>query len=55
MEILFENDDMLAINKPAGLIVHSDGKTKELEGGAGSLLNATGHRRPLGVGRGNVP
>ncbi len=28
-EILFENDLFLAINKPAGLVVHSDGKTRE--------------------------
>ncbi len=26
MEILFENDDLLIINKPAGLMVHADGK-----------------------------
>ena len=29
IEILFENDNFLAINKPAGLVVHSDGRTKE--------------------------
>ncbi len=28
-KILFEDNDMLAINKPAGLVVHSDGKTDE--------------------------
>lgn len=28
-EIIFENDDVLVINKPAGLIVHSDGRTEE--------------------------
>lgn len=27
--ILFENDDLLIVNKPSGLVVHSDGKTKE--------------------------
>ncbi len=27
--VLYENDEMLAINKPSGLVVHSDGKTKE--------------------------
>lgn len=27
--ILFENDDLLVISKPAGLMVHSDGKTKK--------------------------
>lgn len=27
--IIFEDDDVLVINKPAGLIVHSDGKTKD--------------------------
>lgn len=27
--ILYEDDNMLAVNKPAGLIVHSDGKTVE--------------------------
>jgi len=29
IEILFENEDVVVINKPAGLVVHSDGKTKE--------------------------
>lgn len=28
-EILFEDDDVLVISKPAGLIVHSDGRTEE--------------------------
>lgn len=28
-EIIFEDDDVLVINKPAGLIVHSDGRTEE--------------------------
>jgi len=28
-EVLFENKHLLVINKPAGLVVHSDGKTKE--------------------------
>lgn len=27
--ILYEDDEVLAINKPAGLVVHSDGRTKE--------------------------
>lgn len=27
--ILYEDDDVLAVDKPAGLIVHSDGRTKE--------------------------
>jgi len=27
--ILYEDEDILAINKPAGLVVHSDGRTKE--------------------------
>ncbi len=27
--ILYEDKDVLAINKPAGLVVHSDGKTAE--------------------------
>src|SRR3989344_5434898 len=27
IEILFENNDILAINKPAGLVVHPDGRT----------------------------
>lgn len=27
--IIFENDDVVVINKPAGLIVHSDGRTEE--------------------------
>ncbi len=29
IEILYEDKDFIAINKPAGLIVHADGKTKE--------------------------
>ena len=29
IKIIFENDDFLAINKPAGLIVHGDGKSRE--------------------------
>ncbi len=28
-EIIFENDNFLILNKPAGLVVHSDGKTEE--------------------------
>lgn len=28
-EILYEDEDIIAINKPAGLVVHSDGKTAE--------------------------
>lgn len=27
--VIYENDDVLVINKPAGLIVHSDGRTEE--------------------------
>ncbi len=27
--ILFENDDVMVINKPAGLVVHPDGRTEE--------------------------
>lgn len=27
--ILYEDDEIVAVNKPAGLVVHSDGKTKE--------------------------
>ncbi|MFT5179716.1 MAG: 23S rRNA pseudouridine1911/1915/1917 synthase [Candidatus Paceibacteria bacterium] len=29
LEIIFEDNNILAVNKPAGLVVHSDGKTKE--------------------------
>lgn len=29
IEILFENNNLLVINKPSGLVVHSDGKTDE--------------------------
>lgn len=29
IEVLYEDDNIVAINKPAGLVVHSDGKTKE--------------------------
>ncbi len=29
MEILYEDADIVAVNKPAGLITHSDGRTKE--------------------------
>lgn len=28
-KIIFENSDILVLNKPAGLVVHSDGKTEE--------------------------
>lgn len=28
--ILYEDSDIMAINKPAGLVVHSDGRTKEV-------------------------
>jgi len=30
IEILYEDKDALVINKPAGLVVHPDGKTKEI-------------------------
>lgn len=29
IDILYEDKDMVAINKPTGLVIHSDGKTKE--------------------------
>ena len=29
IEKLFENEEVLVVNKPAGLVVHSDGRTKE--------------------------
>lgn len=29
IEILYEDNDVLAVNKPAGLVVHGDGKTEE--------------------------
>jgi 23S rRNA pseudouridine1911/1915/1917 synthase len=29
IEILFENEDLVAINKPAGIMVHGDGKSPE--------------------------
>jgi 23S rRNA pseudouridine1911/1915/1917 synthase len=29
MEILYEDNDIVVINKPAGLVVHSDGRTNE--------------------------
>ena len=29
LEILYEDEDVLVINKPAGLVVHPDGRTKE--------------------------
>jgi len=29
IQILYEDDEILAINKPAGLVVHSDGRTEE--------------------------
>ena len=29
IKIIYENENMLAINKPAGLVVHSDGRTEE--------------------------
>src|SRR5690554_5302394 len=30
MEIIFENNNLLIINKPAGILVHSDGKSSDL-------------------------
>jgi 23S rRNA pseudouridine1911/1915/1917 synthase len=30
VKILFEDEDVLVINKPVGLVVHADGKTEEL-------------------------
>src|SRR3989338_8061994 len=29
VSVLFEDNDVLVVNKPAGLVVHSDGRTKE--------------------------
>lgn len=29
VDIIYEDADMVAVNKPAGLVVHSDGRTKE--------------------------
>src|SRR3989338_6789772 len=29
LPILYEDEDIVAVNKPAGLITHSDGRTKE--------------------------
>jgi len=29
IQIIYENKDIVAVNKPAGLVVHSDGRTKE--------------------------
>lgn len=29
IKIIFENDEVIVFNKPSGLVVHSDGKTKE--------------------------
>ncbi len=29
IQIIYEDTHILAINKPAGLVVHSDGRTKE--------------------------
>ena len=28
-QVIFEDNDVLAVNKPSGLMVHSDGKTSE--------------------------
>ncbi len=38
MEIIFENDNFLALNKPAGLMVHSDGKNNNEKNLADWLL-----------------
>ena len=27
--VIYEDDDVVAVNKPAGLVVHPDGKTNE--------------------------
>ena len=29
IKIIFENDEVIAVDKPAGLVAHSDGKTNE--------------------------
>jgi 23S rRNA pseudouridine1911/1915/1917 synthase len=29
IEVLYENENIIVVNKPAGLVVHSDGKTEE--------------------------
>ena len=29
LQILYEDSDIVSVNKPAGLITHSDGRTKE--------------------------
>jgi 23S rRNA pseudouridine1911/1915/1917 synthase len=45
--ILFEDDDVIAINKPAGLVVHEDGRT--VEPSVVDWIRAT-HPEVIGVG-----
>lgn len=58
--VIFENDDLLVVDKPAGLVVHSDGRTKEpsvadwvaehypaLRGVGGSWVSPQGEQVPL--------
>jgi 23S rRNA pseudouridine1911/1915/1917 synthase len=50
-EILFEDENILAVNKPAGLVVHSDGRTVEpsvAEWFVGKYPEAKGVGEPLG-------
>src|SRR3989339_1918770 len=47
IQVVYEDNDLLAVNKPAGLIVHADGKTREA-----SLADwlAENYPETLGVG-----
>lgn len=46
-EVIYEDDDLLIVNKPAGLVVHSDGKTDE-PSVAGWVLETRPEMRDVG-------
>lgn len=57
IQILFENSDIVVINKPAGLVVHGDGRTDEptvADWFAENYPEAAGVGEPLLVRHGNV-
>lgn len=57
IEVLYEDDNLLAINKPSGLVIHTDGRTKE-----DSLVDWIGKKypasedvgEPLKIGTGEI-
>ena len=44
LEIIYEDDDLIVINKPAGMMVHAGAGATEAERNRGTLVNALLHR-----------